>query len=341
MGIDQLDFQSVQLGYLKILQMGNADPNNTKAGKRIRGQVSCINRGNHRSVIIRPVSHHNSVVFRHNQSVGHHSDDSVVPFRHDTSVCRSQKWLYLRSSTRTLNSQILPQQILLRHGNFSLLKIATTLVTSNTAGTSLELKSVKEMSYLSSQLYLSSSIPMVRTHIWFYLAKQLLTARTKLKTARNTYPEAHMHRRTLYSTVAKTHQLTASLCSLSNIGPGFLTGINRKSYSRRAQRHQSRSKQRRKSTEIYRRRVRMNSNYRGFTGENDEEYRVTDQFCSDLIVAAVCGNYSSEAGVDVRASGNTALSSPCWSVSPHALSGFPGYSAGHGFDPAGGAPGGR
>ncbi|KZV15688.1 U-box domain-containing protein 50 [Dorcoceras hygrometricum] len=33
MGIDQLDFQSVQLGYLKILQMGNTDPNNTKAGK--------------------------------------------------------------------------------------------------------------------------------------------------------------------------------------------------------------------------------------------------------------------------------------------------------------------
>ncbi|KZV24417.1 hypothetical protein F511_23737 [Dorcoceras hygrometricum] len=33
MVIDQLGFQSVQLGYLKILQMGNTDPNNTKAGK--------------------------------------------------------------------------------------------------------------------------------------------------------------------------------------------------------------------------------------------------------------------------------------------------------------------
>ncbi|KZV30269.1 hypothetical protein F511_39387 [Dorcoceras hygrometricum] len=77
MGIDQLGFQSVQLGYLKILQLGNADPNNTKAGKRVRGQASCINRGNHRSVIIRPISHHSSVVFRHNQSVGHHSDDAL------------------------------------------------------------------------------------------------------------------------------------------------------------------------------------------------------------------------------------------------------------------------
>ncbi|KZV55392.1 hypothetical protein F511_03873 [Dorcoceras hygrometricum] len=36
MGIDQLGFQSVQLGYLKILKMGNTDPNSTKAGKRIR-----------------------------------------------------------------------------------------------------------------------------------------------------------------------------------------------------------------------------------------------------------------------------------------------------------------
>ncbi|KZV18596.1 hypothetical protein F511_41375 [Dorcoceras hygrometricum] len=40
MGIDQLNLHSVQLGYLKILQMGNADPNNTKAGKQIRGSVN-------------------------------------------------------------------------------------------------------------------------------------------------------------------------------------------------------------------------------------------------------------------------------------------------------------
>ncbi|KZV17650.1 TMV resistance protein N-like [Dorcoceras hygrometricum] len=61
---------------------------------------------------------------------------------------------------------------------------------------------------------------------------------------------------------------------LSSVDSGHLTGINRKSYSRRAQRHQSRSKQWRKSTTIYRRSVRMNSNYLGFTGQNDEKYRV-------------------------------------------------------------------
>ncbi|KZV50355.1 3-ketoacyl-CoA thiolase 2, peroxisomal [Dorcoceras hygrometricum] len=37
------------------------------------------------------ITHHSSVVFRHDESVGHHSDDSVGPFRHDTSVCRSQR----------------------------------------------------------------------------------------------------------------------------------------------------------------------------------------------------------------------------------------------------------
>ncbi|KZV19192.1 hypothetical protein F511_38994 [Dorcoceras hygrometricum] len=38
-----------------------------------------------------PSAHHSSVVFRHNQSVGHHYDDSVGLFRHDTSVGQSQR----------------------------------------------------------------------------------------------------------------------------------------------------------------------------------------------------------------------------------------------------------
>ncbi|KZV57990.1 folylpolyglutamate synthase-like [Dorcoceras hygrometricum] len=53
-----------------------------------------ISRGNHRSVIFRAGhsnTHQSSVVFRHHQSVGHHSNDSVGPFRHDTSVRRLQR----------------------------------------------------------------------------------------------------------------------------------------------------------------------------------------------------------------------------------------------------------
>ncbi|KZV33605.1 mitochondrial translocator assembly and maintenance protein 41 [Dorcoceras hygrometricum] len=40
MGIDQLALHSVQLGYLKILQMGNTDPKDTKVGEEIRDQAS-------------------------------------------------------------------------------------------------------------------------------------------------------------------------------------------------------------------------------------------------------------------------------------------------------------
>ncbi|KZV19935.1 anthraniloyl-CoA:methanol acyltransferase-like [Dorcoceras hygrometricum] len=43
-----------------------------------------------------PSAHHSSVVFRHNQSVGHHSDDSVGLFRHNSSVGQSQRGSQIR-----------------------------------------------------------------------------------------------------------------------------------------------------------------------------------------------------------------------------------------------------
>ncbi|KZV39311.1 hypothetical protein F511_22968 [Dorcoceras hygrometricum] len=161
--------------------------------------------------------------------------------------------------------------ILLRHDSFNCSNCFLTGHGTHNRRNFPGAKSVKASQYSAQILASTTYCLRSRTQIWFYLSQQLLTARTKLKTSRNTYPESHTHRRMLYSTVVKTHQLTASSRSLSNVEPGFLTGINRKSYSRRAQRHQSRSKQRRKSTVIYRIRVRMNSIHRGFTGENDEE----------------------------------------------------------------------
>ncbi|KZV39305.1 myosin-9 [Dorcoceras hygrometricum] len=113
----------------------------------------------------------------------------------------------------------------------------------------------------------------------------------------------------------------------------------------------------------------------------DQLLRVTDLCCSDLVVAAVCGNYSSEAGellhcirMIIPISAVVAvlccysvflpgcederqyftlislLLSPYWGLNlrslwgccvclPVCCSGFPGYSAGRVFDPAGGAPG--
>ncbi|KZV16946.1 myosin-6-like [Dorcoceras hygrometricum] len=143
--------------------------------------------------------------------------------------------LYLSSTTHlSVGHNVALSQILNRskaqyispgHGNLSLLKRATSLVTPNTAGTSLELNSKSS--------------------------------------------------RTLGSSFVKTFDQHCYFVFLSSVDSGHLTGIIRKSYSRRAQRHQSCPKQRRKSTAIYRRRVRMNSNYRGFTGENDEKYRIS------------------------------------------------------------------
>ncbi|KZV44200.1 protein kinase, catalytic domain containing protein [Dorcoceras hygrometricum] len=203
MGIDLLKFQSVQLGYLKILQLGNTDPNNKNRKRKyeVKPQnwstrpanhlavhlnrasilAQCINRGNHRSVIFRPVSHHISVVFRHNQSVGHHSDDRVGPFRHDTSVCRSQ-----RGSISGHQSINLAQYILLRHGNSKIQNQLPPLVTSNTARTSLELKSrslhgqeIALLSYHENtqiQLLCASPLTSIKPRNWYHLKEQLETS---------------------------------------------------------------------------------------------------------------------------------------------------------------------
>ncbi|KZV52834.1 hypothetical protein F511_36177 [Dorcoceras hygrometricum] len=196
------------------------------------------------------VSHHSSVVFRHNQSVGHNSDDSVVPFRHDTSVCRSQRQVLNRSKAQynSHSTDFMPQ---------------------------IQARYVKPL----------TKAQLVPSILKFYLNRphqgtatsacsNLLpcwSRPTQQGLPWSSNPEAHTYRRKLYSTAARTHKLTASSRFLSNVDSSHLTGINQKSYSRRAQRHQSRSKQRRKSTAIYRRSVRMNSIYRGFTGENNKE----------------------------------------------------------------------
>ncbi|KZV57451.1 mediator-associated protein 1-like [Dorcoceras hygrometricum] len=141
MGIDQLNLHSVQLGYLKILQMGNTEttqkqenkyevkPQYEELSKQLNMQhainqcYECmraikdrIARTASRLAIISieplyhaqqvsrwkssvrdlqdPSAHQSSVVFRHDKSVGHHSDDSVGLFRHnkhDNSVGQSQR----------------------------------------------------------------------------------------------------------------------------------------------------------------------------------------------------------------------------------------------------------
>ncbi|KZV57737.1 LRR receptor-like serine/threonine-protein kinase [Dorcoceras hygrometricum] len=149
MGIDQLNLHSIQLGYLKILQEGNTDPNNTKQENKykvkpqyeelskqlimrhaisrcyecMRAIKDRIDRPVYQLEIISieplyhaqqvsqwkssvhdlhdPSAHHSSVVFRHDKSVGHHSDDSVGLFRHEKSVGQSQRGSQLRRTHET------------------------------------------------------------------------------------------------------------------------------------------------------------------------------------------------------------------------------------------------
>ncbi|KZV56876.1 hypothetical protein F511_26118 [Dorcoceras hygrometricum] len=172
MGIDQLGFQSVQLGYLKILQMGNIDPNNTKAGKRIRGPSAITAR--------------------------------CLSDKNNQSVTTLMIALYLSGMTHL------------------------------SAGHNVAL----------SQFYLNRSHQGTATSACSnFLPRWSRPTQQGLPWSSN--PEAQTYRRKLYSTVVRTHKLTDSSRSLSNVDSSHLTGINRKSYSRLSSTPPSRSKQRR------------------------------------------------------------------------------------------------
>ncbi|KZV35667.1 hypothetical protein F511_15122 [Dorcoceras hygrometricum] len=241
MGIDQLGFQSVQLGYLKILQMGNADPNNPKYGPLnpyIPFRSTTIGKS---IVAIDPIAMRTS--WRSNSDIANSIGYPRMSASGESSTTMHR--LLHASGSHPITPPDDP-----KHDNFSLLKIATSLVTSNTTGTSLELKS---RSSHSQQKTLLNSHKNLRIHsfIAFPLQRQLRPP--------NWYQS--------------------------------------KSYSRRSQRYQSRSKQRWKSTEIYRRSLRMNSIYRGFTGENYEKYWVQNTISVDqhlqvgCAAAERCGRY--------------------------------------------------
>ncbi|KZV25344.1 hypothetical protein F511_26262 [Dorcoceras hygrometricum] len=71
-----------------------ARPVNQLANHLNRASISCTVYQPRKSSVRdlqSPSAHHSSVVFRHNQSVGHHSDDSVGLFRHNSSVGQSQR----------------------------------------------------------------------------------------------------------------------------------------------------------------------------------------------------------------------------------------------------------
>ncbi|KZV18768.1 hypothetical protein F511_23338 [Dorcoceras hygrometricum] len=177
MGIYQLGFQSVQLGYLKILQLGNTAPNNKKQEKEYEENRSPSPANQLAVISIEPLYPH--------------------------SVSTGEIIVVNKSSTRTFSSQVLPQQI--------------------SPGTAI--------SAYTNCFLTGHGTPTGET-VWELICQSI-------------------SKFSLRSSLRKRSSNTATSCSLSNVASSHLTGINRKSYSRRAQHHRSRSKQRRKTTTIY------------------------------------------------------------------------------------------
>ncbi|KZV16409.1 hypothetical protein F511_18489 [Dorcoceras hygrometricum] len=80
MGIDQLKLHC-PAWLPKEPAKANQDTSSPKTGKENEVKPHQSAGGNHRSVIFMSVDHHSSVVFRRDDSAGHHPDDSIGPFR--------------------------------------------------------------------------------------------------------------------------------------------------------------------------------------------------------------------------------------------------------------------
>ncbi|KZV45427.1 peroxisome biogenesis protein 1 [Dorcoceras hygrometricum] len=96
MGIDQLNLHSVQLGYLKILQMGNADPNNTKAGKQIRGSVNPSQLGGRHS---NPIVTTPMIALDFSGTTTQSASHNVALISGHQSICQAQYVLATRQSS--------------------------------------------------------------------------------------------------------------------------------------------------------------------------------------------------------------------------------------------------
>ncbi|KZV49823.1 hypothetical protein F511_43290 [Dorcoceras hygrometricum] len=104
-GIDQLNFHSAQLGYLKLLQMGTQTQQD-KAGNKyeVKPQYEELSKQpisrwkssvrDHRG----PSAHHSAVETL--ESGSHHSDDSVGLFGHDSTVGQSQRGTQSAATTK-------------------------------------------------------------------------------------------------------------------------------------------------------------------------------------------------------------------------------------------------
>ncbi|KZV33331.1 Peroxidase 48-like [Dorcoceras hygrometricum] len=261
MGIDQLALHSIQLGYLKILQMGNADPNNTKAGKQIRGQASGYqgsdsytseSTGNHlsRASIPRtayqpgkssvrdhsgPSTYHSSVVFCTTPMIAlcHSGTTSINnEFKAQNSKGCSPKKL---KSDRTNSTKVFEQ-----HSYFASLPEVDSDLQDSINQESFS-RGTQRHQFHSKRRRKSANISGKRFRM------NSINNEFKAQNSKGCSPKKLKSDRTNSTKVFEQHSYFASL---PEVDSDLQDSINQESFSRGTQRHQFHSKRRRKSANI-------------------------------------------------------------------------------------------
>ncbi|KZV46611.1 hypothetical protein F511_39012 [Dorcoceras hygrometricum] len=171
-----------------------------------------------------PSAHHSSVVFRHEKSVGHHSDDSIGLFRHNKSVGQSQ-----HGSQSGHQSICQAQYDSINFTNCNTYKHRIHISRSITSITAMfTLKAVKSAQFVPSiaeinlNRFLQGTVPQLKQVSFFLISKILADTSCELK-SRNSNQQNNQ-RTSLYEDTATSH-------FFSNVDSGLQMGSNRKSNS--------------------------------------------------------------------------------------------------------------
>ncbi|KZV48675.1 hypothetical protein F511_22915 [Dorcoceras hygrometricum] len=231
MGIDQLALHSVQLGYLKILKMGNTDPKGTKAGKEIRGQASvrrAIKTANHATCYEMHEAIKESII---KTSVSTEKSSQVEPlYPHSISTGEIIGTTHLSASHNVALNRDINQSIWLKIHQFN-----TKFITPNIAISTL--KAVKTAQFVPHSFNLPQQISQRHGRTQPKQTSFLLTSSTSAEAIlrlKFQLPEEPKNTRFRSHENIRTNSFFALL---SNVDSGLLASINRKSNSRRIQRH--------------------------------------------------------------------------------------------------------
>ncbi|KZV27704.1 hypothetical protein F511_28391 [Dorcoceras hygrometricum] len=242
MGIDQLELHSVQLGYLKILQMGNTDPKDTKAGKEIRGQasVSC------KWVTQTQKTQKQEKKYEVKPQYEEASKQQIM--QHAINQCYEMHEAIKESEIKTSvttgkSSQVEP---LYPHSvsTGEIIEFITRIIAMSM------LKAVRAAQFIPHSFNLPQQISQRNGRTQPKQTSFLLTSSTSAEAIlclKFQLPEEPKNTRFRSHENLRTNRF---FVLLSNADSGLLASINRKSNLKRIQRYQSRSKQRLEPTEI-------------------------------------------------------------------------------------------